>query len=230
MLVAKLIYEVVWALRKEENMKQILAFGDSNTWGLIPGTSPYERYPRGVRWTSILEKRLGNVHVVEDGLCGRTTTFEDEYRPGRKGICSLSATLKDYSSLDFAILMLGTNDCKSFFNLSAGAIGKGIEECLDVLEKYLEPQRILLISPLNLGKDVWREDKDPDFSIKSVTVSRQLKDVYRDIARKKGVNFMAASDVVEPSEIDNEHMDAESHRKFANAVAEKLALLVNTPS
>ena len=30
-------------------MKQILCFGDSNTWGLIPKTN--KRYEWGVRWT-----------------------------------------------------------------------------------------------------------------------------------------------------------------------------------
>lgn len=67
-------------------MKQLLCYGDSNTWGLIPGTK--ERYPWGIRWTSILQEKLGNadVHVIEEGLCGRTTVFEDYYRKGRKGI------------------------------------------------------------------------------------------------------------------------------------------------
>jgi hypothetical protein len=37
-------------------MKQILCFGDSNTWGLIPKTK--QRYPWGVRWTSILDNEL----------------------------------------------------------------------------------------------------------------------------------------------------------------------------
>ena len=48
-------------------------YGDSNTWGLIPGTK--ERYPWGRRWTSILQEKLGNadVHVIEEGLCGGTT-------------------------------------------------------------------------------------------------------------------------------------------------------------
>lgn len=70
-------------------MKQLLCYGDSNTWGLIPGTK--ERYPWGLRWTSILQEKLGNadVHVIEEGLCGRTTVFEDYYRKGRKGIAKL---------------------------------------------------------------------------------------------------------------------------------------------
>ena len=42
-------------------MKNILAFGDSNTWGLIPGT--HERYPWGKRWTSILQKKDGTCYL-----------------------------------------------------------------------------------------------------------------------------------------------------------------------
>ena len=38
------------------DMRQILCFGDSNTYGLIPGTA--NRYSWGTRWTSILDEKL----------------------------------------------------------------------------------------------------------------------------------------------------------------------------
>ena len=76
---------------KERNdaMKNILCFGDSNTWGFIPETK--ERFPEGVRWTSLLQNKLSgqDFRVLEEGLCGRTTIFEDKIRPNRKGIDSL---------------------------------------------------------------------------------------------------------------------------------------------
>ena len=37
-------------------MKEILCFGDSNTYGLIPGTT--SRFDRSTRWTGILESAL----------------------------------------------------------------------------------------------------------------------------------------------------------------------------
>ncbi len=204
-------------------MRQILAFGDSNTWGLVPGSAPHERYPWGVRWTSLLQEKLDDARIIEEGLCGRTTVFEDEFRPGRNGARSLSVMLESHYPVDYAIIMLGTNDCKSHYNVSARTIGKGIEECLDVLQKFLAPENILLISPMDLGKDVWHEDKDPEFGKESVTVSKQLKDVYKNIAKQRGVNFLAASDYVEPSPVDNEHMDQESHRIFADIVYDRIA-------
>ena len=211
-------------LKSEVTMKQILAFGDSNTWGLIPGSAPYERYPWGVRWTSILQEKRKDVRVIEEGLCGRTTVFEDELRPGRKGINSLPVLLESHYPVDSAIIMLGTNDCKSFYNVSASTIGKGIERCLDTLEKYVKPENILLISPMNLGEDVWKPEKDPEFSKRSVEISKELKTIYKGIAERKGVKFLAASDFVSPSEIDNEHMDEDSHRIFAEAVYQNLSI------
>ncbi len=49
--------------------------------------------------------------------------------------------------------------------------------------------------------------------------SRLLKNVYRLVSKKRGTNFLAASDMVEPSPIDNEHMDVESNRIFADAIS-----------
>ena len=92
-------------------MKQILAFGDSNTWGLVPGTGN-ERYPEHIRWTGILRKAVAakGFRVLEDGVCGRTTVFEDPARSGRKGIDAIGQ-YRDTDGLADVILMLGTNDC-----------------------------------------------------------------------------------------------------------------------
>lgn len=75
-------------------MKQLLCYGDSNTWGLIPGTK--DRYSWGVRWTSILQEHLQkkDVRVLEEGLCGRTTVFEDCYRNDRRGLATLPFILE----------------------------------------------------------------------------------------------------------------------------------------
>ena len=207
-------------------MKQILAFGDSNTWGLVPGSHPQKRYPWGVRWTSLLQEKDENLRVAEEGLCGRTTIFEDGLRPGRKAVNSLDPLLESQYPLDGAILMLGTNDCKTFYNASPYVIGKGMEKCLDILEKYISPEKILLISPLHLGDDVWRPEKDPEFGGESVAISKELKEVYREIAARRGTVFLAASDYVSASAVDDEHMDEEGHRIFADAVYKHLEPII----
>ena len=202
-------------------MKQILCFGDSNTWGLIPATR--KRYPWGVRWTSILQEKTkkDDVRIIEEGLCGRTTVFEDELRTGRKGTAVLPMILESHSPLDEVIIMLGTNDCKRAYNVSAEVIGKGAELLISQV-KAIQPQsKILLVSTIDLGDEVWKSEFDPEFSKESVAVSKQLKNVYEKVAEKENVYFLAASDFAKSSKKDMEHLSTEGHAALAEAIYKK---------
>lgn len=206
-------------------MKQILLYGDSNTWGLIPGTN--ERYPWGIRWTSIIQEKLNDCHVIEEGLCGRTTIFEDIYRENRNGLKNLSYVLEANKGLDAVVIMLGTNDCKSHYKPNPFKIAKGLEQCLDKITSEISPEKVLVISPIHLGDDVWKPEFDPEFDKESVVVSKNLKEEYRKIATQKKVNFIAASDFVTPSAVDNEHMDENGHKKLAEVVYFELNKIAN---
>ncbi|MBR4277120.1 MAG: arylesterase [Lachnospiraceae bacterium] len=203
-------------------MRELLAFGDSNTWGLVPGKNLSNRYPRDKRWTGILENRLEGVRIAEEGLCGRTTVFEDRTRPGRNGAKELPVLLESHYPVDGVILMLGTNDCKSYYNASPEEIGAGVDKCISEIAKFIEPENILLISPIYLGEDVCLPEKDPEFDKKSIGTSKALKKVYSDIAKKRGTKFIAASDYASPSKVDDEHLSEEGHEKLAQAILEVL--------
>ena len=69
---------------------------------------------------------------------------------------------------------------------------------------------------------MWHQDKDPEFDKRSVEVSRGLKEVYQEIAKKRGTAFLAASDIAAPSPVDDEHLDANGHALFAEAIYNKL--------
>jgi hypothetical protein len=57
-------------------MKTVLCFGDSLTWGY--DAESRARHALEDRWSSTLAAALGDgVHVVADGLNGRTTAFDD---------------------------------------------------------------------------------------------------------------------------------------------------------
>ena len=198
-------------------MKQILAFGDSNTWGLIPGFG--ERYPEHIRWTGILRKAAASYgyRVLEDGVCGRTTVFQDPSRSGRRGLDAIDR-YREADSLSAVILMLGTNDCKTVFRASPEQIGCGLERCLIRFERLIPPEKILVVSPLLLGKDVWKPEKDPAFDKQSVRTCAALKDIYRKIAERRGCAFLAASDHAEACHVDEEHLNAEGHEHLAAAI------------
>lgn len=204
-------------------MKQILCFGDSNTYGLIPGTK--ERYPWEVRWTGILAQGVKEkgFQVVEEGLCGRTTVFEDELRENRKGAAVLPMILESHQPLEKVILMLGTNDCKTIYQASAEVIGKGIEKLVHQIQAADENIEILLVSPILLGEGVGEEGYDPEFNQESVKISKELKIVYEQVAKRNGCTFLAASDYAKASGADREHLDETGHRRLAEAVLQKIA-------
>lgn len=203
-------------------MKQILCFGDSNTFGYIPGNG--QRYPWGVRWTSILNEKLGleNYRVIEEGLCGRTTIFEDPLRDGRRGVDILPTVLETHAPVDLVVLMLGTNDCKSVYGATAEIIGKGISNLIVQIRAYAKTSKILLISPIHLGEQVWKKEYDPEFSPASIEVSKGLAGVYQRIARKEQADFLDASVYASPSSIDQEHLTEEGHRLLAGAILQKI--------
>lgn len=206
-------------------MKRILCFGDSNTWGLIAGTK--ERYGWGIRWTSRLQEALpkDKFQVIEEGLCGRTTSFEDTTRAGRNGAVLLPVLLESHYPVDMVILMLGTNDCKTVYKADAGRIRDGVRQLLEEIRQASKECQILLISPILLGDEVWKEEFDPDFSRESVTLSKELPAVLEQLAAEWEADYLAASAYAEPSEVDREHLDVTGHERLAEAVIKRV---VNT--
>ena len=202
-------------------MKRILCFGDSNTYGYIP--SGIGRYGEDIRWTGILQNKLASeAKIIEEGLCGRTTVFQDELRNGRRGVELLPILLESHAPLDFVIVMLGTNDCKTVYGASAEVIGKGVEQIIGQIKTLVPQSQILLVSPILLGEDVWKSEYDSEFSKESVQVSKKLKAVYERIAEKNNCKFLAASDVANPSETDQEHLDVKGHKALANEIYEQI--------
>ena len=76
---------------------RVLCFGDSNTWGYIPGTGG--RYASDVRWTGVL-KQLTGFEVIEEGLNGRTTAFTDAVEPYRSGLDYIAPCVMSQMPLD----------------------------------------------------------------------------------------------------------------------------------
>ena len=207
-------------------MKQILCFGDSNTYGLIPKKGG--RYEWTVRWTGRLNEKLGvdDYHVIEEGLCGRTTIFDDPLRDYRNGFKLLPAVLETNENPDVVVLMLGTNDCKTVYGATSEVIGLGIERLIRLIKLYSSRSKILLISPIHFGDKVWQREYDPEFSKASIEVNEGLAVVYRGIADKENIFYLDASSVATPSDEDQEHMNEEGHAALAEAVYEKIKELV----
>lgn len=199
-------------------MKEILCFGDSNTYGVNPETN--ERFGRNERWTGLLQNILGkDYYVIEDGYSGRSTCFSDDSDPFRSGIKVIEPVLKTHSPLDMIVIMLGTNDFKAQFSMTAKVSGYAIKRIVDKIHHYYGDKcpKILLVSPIMIGEDVencrfWECDKHSYEEIKKVPA------VYEEVARQTGSAFFAASSVACAGS-DCLHMTQESHKALAEALA-----------
>lgn len=206
-------------------MKNILCFGDSNTWGYTPGTGV--RYDLTQRWTGVMQAALGqDYRVLEDGLNARTSVYEDPWSPWRLGKEALPMSLVAQKPLDLLILMLGTNDLK--FTDAYGA-AKGAETLIGIAQmvqarKESSPVfpnglKILLVSPILLHPVV---ADDPYGTLrKGADESLSFARYYRHVAQAKDVAFFDAATVAQPSTIDGVHMEPQSHRALGLALAEQ---------
>lgn len=200
----------------------ILCFGDSNTYGYKPdGTG---RFDENTRWTQILQKKLGSGYrIIEEGLCGRTTVFQDELREGRRGLDLIGVTVEMQTPLDLMILMLGTNDCKTRYGASAAVIARGLDQVIRKARKSSSrPFDILVVSPIHLGKGVGEPDFDPEFNESSEIVSRNLASEYRKVALQNHAAFLNAADFASPSTTDREHLNEAGHAALAEAIYSKV--------
>ena len=117
-------------------VKTIMCYGDSNTWGCIPltGPQPPRRYGPAQRWPGVLRRELGDGYwIVEEGLNGRTTVWDDPLEPFRSGKELLVPCLMTHQPIDLVIVMLGTNDLKGRFGVGARDIAAGAGLLLDIV-------------------------------------------------------------------------------------------------
>ena len=129
--------------------KNILCFGDSNTHGYNSKTGG--RFTVEERWTKLLQRKLGDdYYVIEEGLSGRTTSFDDPVFEGLSGLNAIYPCMMTHEPLDLVIIMLGTNDTKDRFNANGFIIGKGLErltqKAIDTHAAWRNKPNILLVA------------------------------------------------------------------------------------
>lgn len=210
-------------------MKNILCYGDSNTWGYTPGTG--ERYPRDVRWTGLMAKALGNdYYVIEAGLGGRTTVYTDPMNPILNGLEYLPMVLKQSAPLDLIILSLGSNDLKF---VDAIRSARGMEKLVDVCKRanatlansspvFNKDAKILVVSPIEQTNRMYELNPYSSFLPGAPEESKKFGEIFGHYAKLLNVEFFDASTVASPSNVDGLHMAPESHAALAAALTEKV--------
>jgi lysophospholipase L1-like esterase len=202
-------------------MKHVLCFGDSNTWGYVPGTEG-ERYPFDDRYPGILQARLGpGIRVHEEGLNGRMTGWDDPHTPDRNALKQIAARLETHRPLDMIVVMLGTNDLKRFMGLQAVDCALALDTLLERIEAAgCGPEggrpALLVVAPPHVVETPTPFGRKFEGAIPK---SHGFAAAYREIAEQRRCLFLDAGAVAQTSARDGIHLDKEAHRQLAGAVA-----------
>jgi lysophospholipase L1-like esterase len=204
-------------------MQDILIYGDSLTWGIIPMTR--NRFAFGERWPGVMENELNaagrSVRAIEDCLNGRRTVWDDPFKPGRNGIVGLAQRIEIHSPLALVILMLGTNDFQSMHPHNASHAAQGISALVGTIQKApIEPgmpvPKVLVVAPPPI--------QNPRGPVATKFLGGDAKcvgvaEAYREVATTLGCPFFDAGTVTSSSRVDGVHLDLDQHLALGQAIA-----------
>ena len=212
--------------------KNILVFGDSNSWGYDhttydPQLGTAKRLVFDERWPGRLQTMLGaNYRVIENCLNARTSMARDPYFAYRTGLPSLQVALDANAPLDLVILQLGCNELKHMFGLTAGMIAFGVEKLvIEAKSSYYgyPAPRVLVVAPHPthpaIAGMLFGFSFGPEAHAKSLEFSKR----YGEMAARQGVEFLDCAPLrFELNELDGLHYSKGDHQKLADAAAQKV--------
>ena len=211
------------------DIKTVLAFGDSLTWGAIPGSGG-TRHAFQDCWPSVLEAGLVDTRVISEGLVGRTTVFDDTNTiADRNGARVLPTMLGSHAPLDLVIIMLGANDLKPSICGTAEGAAAGMRRLAEIVRTYpfATEQRVpklMIIAPPRFRNT--REGTGPAGN-RSIAQSERIPALYRQIAKDyKGI-FFDAGNVARASPVDGVHLDLINTRAIGSALVSVVAAYLN---
>ncbi len=203
--------------------KHIVCFGDSNTHGYCadPGdcADGGNRFNEEERWPCVLQSLLGSDYLIlEEGLSGRTTVFDDPVHGNLAGLDYITPCLMSHEPVDLLIIMLGTNDTKDRFCASPEVIGIGMQRLIRMAQSTLcwpaKGPNILLVCPPPIGDQL----NDPAMGVHCVERSRGLSRTLAEAANLTGVHFVNAGNC-DLNKIDFIHLSRRGHSQLAQELS-----------
>lgn len=206
-------------------MPSILCFGDSNTHGTraMRTATDRRRFDKPDRWPSVMARALGPAwDVISEGHPGRTAVLDDPIEGAHKnGLRALHALLESHRPLDLVIVMLGTNDLKARFGMSAHDIALGIQRLvLDIRRSDSGPNntppQVLIVAPVT----VIETGALGEIFAGGTAKSNALPAILKTLAQTHDVGFVDSNGVATVDPVDGIHLDAAAHAAIGAAMAD----------
>ncbi len=212
-------------------MQQILVYGDSLSWGIVPGTR--ERFDFSSRWPGVMERELTaagrSVRVMEDCLSGRRTVWDDPFKAGRNGLVGIEQRIEVHSPLSLIIVLLGTNDFQAVHQNNAWQSAQGVATLIQAIRRApIEPGMtippILIVAPPPpLTAKGPLAPKFANAEHKAVG----LNDELRAVAEEWECRFFDAGTVSATSPVDGVHLDEDQQLALGKALAAEVGALLS---
>jgi lysophospholipase L1-like esterase len=208
-------------------MPAVLCYGDSNTHGTPPmaDLGTMARFRPEARWPGVMAGALGSGWtVIEEGLPGRTTVHDDPIEGAWKnGLAVLPAVLESHRPLDLVVILLGCNDLKTRFSVTAADIGESCGRLArTVLGSLAGPEgrapSVLLVAPPPIEETGVLAGMFEGGAAKSRGLAAEISA----IAERHGVGFFDAGRVAAVDPLDGVHYSDETHRALGLAMTEEV--------
>ena len=207
--------------RENTTMKNILCYGDSNTFGLNP--EDFSRYDENTRWTGVLQKNLGSEYkVINEGMPNRTGFVDNPEGILYSAQRHFPETVLKFDSLDILILAIGTNDLMFQYNITFDTVEKGLNNLIKTAKE--KTNNIIIIPPTVLGENILKGFFSSMFDNTSIVKSKEVGKVFKQIADKNNCIYFDINEFATPSDIDGLHYTKNSHKLIADKLAE---LIIN---
>lgn len=116
------------------------------------------------------------------------------------------------------ILWLGTNDLQFQYDISIGAVEKGLEKLLNTaLEKT---KNIIIIPPVILSNNILEGFFNCQFDETSIVKSRKIGKIFKTLANVYHCKYFDINKITKPSDFDGLHYDENSHKLIGNSITE----------
>lgn len=165
--------------------------------------------------------------IIEEGLNGRVTIWDDRTDPDRNGMAYLPACLKSHKPLDLVIIALGTNDTKVRFGLTAADIASGV---LQLGRAVLASgcgaanaaPKLLIVCPHHMDVDP-SADALSSFDEGSNALSRQLHEKYELVAKQLGCYYLNLGGAIKASPKDGVHLEPDMHASITKMLYDAIS-------
>jgi lysophospholipase L1-like esterase len=160
--------------------------------------------------------------VIPEGHPGRTSVFADPIEGSHKnGQLALPVLLEGHRPLDLVVVMLGTNDLKARFGVSAHDIALGVQRLTqEIARSDSGPDgrapHVLIAAPVAVEETGIFAETFAGAAAKS----RALPGVLQRIAKAQGAGFVDLNSVAAVDPVDGIHLDVTAHAAIGAAMAE----------